>query len=80
MATGLVAEAVALGVPDARLGQAIHLVVRSTVAEAREELPKALVAALPNFMVPHAIHWRETLPLNPNGKLDRAALALELAA
>ena len=80
LATGLVAEAVALGVPDARLGQAIHLVVRSTVAEAREELPKALAAVLPNFMVPHAIHWRETLPLNPNGKLDRAALALELAA
>ena len=28
MATGLVVEAVALGVADARLGQAVHLVVR----------------------------------------------------
>ncbi|MDP3677025.1 MAG: acyl-CoA ligase (AMP-forming), exosortase A system-associated [Novosphingobium sp.] len=80
LATGLVAEAVALGLPDARLGQAIHLVVRSTVPEAREALPQALASALPNFMVPHTIHWRETLPLNPNGKLDRAALAQELAA
>lgn len=80
LATGLVAEAVALGVPDARLGQAIHLVVRSTVPDARDALPKALATALPNFMVPHAIHWRETMPLSPNGKLDRVALAQELAA
>jgi acyl-coenzyme A synthetase/AMP-(fatty) acid ligase len=29
LATGLVAEAVALGLPDARLGQAVHLVVRA---------------------------------------------------
>ncbi|MDD3800025.1 MAG: AMP-binding protein, partial [Novosphingobium sp.] len=28
-ATGLVAEAIAIGVPDARLGQAVHLVVRA---------------------------------------------------
>jgi acyl-coenzyme A synthetase/AMP-(fatty) acid ligase len=29
LATGLVAEAVALGMPDERLGQAVHLVVRA---------------------------------------------------
>ena len=82
LATGLVAEAVALGVPDARLGQAIHLVARAAIGSdgAREALPRALAAALPNFMVPHTIHWREALPLNANGKLDRAALAQELAA
>jgi acyl-coenzyme A synthetase/AMP-(fatty) acid ligase len=55
-------------------------VVRSSEAGAREALPKALSAVLPNFMVPQAIHWRETLPVGPNGKLDRAALAQELAA
>ena len=80
LATGLVAEAVALGVPDERLGQAIHLVVRGTEPGAREALPKALATVLPNFMVPHAIHWREAMPVNPNGKLDRVALAQELAA
>ena len=79
LATGLVSEAVALGVANARLGQAIHLVVRAAQADAREALPKALSAALPNFMVPHTIHWREAMPINPNGKIDRTALALELS-
>ena len=84
LATGLVVEAVALGVPDARLGQAIHLVVRAepraALAAARMALPEALAAALPNFMVPHAIHWRDAILVNANGKLDRVALAQELAA
>jgi acyl-CoA ligase (AMP-forming) (exosortase A-associated) len=84
LATGLVAEAVALGVPDRRLGQAVHLVVRrsagvaTTLAEA--ELPKALQRELPNFMQPRVIHWRNALPLGANGKIDRVALAAEFAA
>jgi acyl-CoA ligase (AMP-forming) (exosortase A-associated) len=73
LATGLVAEAVALGVPHARLGQAVHLVVRGDAANAGE-LAKRLQRDLPNFMQPQHIHWRATLPLNPNGKIDRAAL------
>ncbi len=77
LATGLVAEAVALGVADARLGQAVHLVVRGR-AEGREELPKRLQRDLPNFMQPQHIHWREAMPLNPNGKIDRTALQAEL--
>jgi len=84
LATGLAVEAVALGVPDPRIGQAIHVVARAApgtdAAAARAALPKALAAVLPNFMVPQAIHWREALPLAANGKLDRAALAEELAA
>lgn len=76
-ATGLVAEAVALGVADERLGQAVHLVVRGSGNA--EALKSALARELPNFMQPQQIHWRETLPLNPNGKIDRAALARELA-
>jgi amino acid adenylation domain-containing protein len=38
-----------------------------------------LAKALPAYMVPSAIHWRKTLPLTENGKIDRKAL-LELAA
>ena len=82
MGTGLVAEAVALGVPDVRLGQAVHLVVRAAigVVDAEARLPTALKAELPNFMQPQAIHWRDAMPLNPNGKLDRTALAQEYGA
>jgi acyl-CoA ligase (AMP-forming) (exosortase A-associated) len=76
LATGLVSEAVALGIPDPRLGQAVHLVVRGSCSE--EQLARALKIALPNFMQPQRIHWREAMPLNPNGKIDRTALAAEL--
>lgn len=81
-ATGLVAEAVALGVKDERLGQAIHLVARAEPGAdgAAEQLPRALAKELPNFMQPHVIHWREAMPLNPNGKIDRTALAQEIGA
>lgn len=80
MATGLVAEVVALGVPDERLGQAVHLVVRANgdAAAAASELPRRLAQELPNFMHPRMIHWRETMPVGPNGKLDRTGLLEEL--
>jgi acyl-coenzyme A synthetase/AMP-(fatty) acid ligase len=82
LATGLVAEAVALGVPDARLGQAIHLIVRAAPGanDAEAELPRLLMQQLPNFMQPRAIEWRAAMPIGPNGKIDRAGLAAELAA
>lgn len=82
IATGLVAEAVAFGLYDERLGQAVHLVVRALPGStgAEEGLPRALAKELPNFMLPKAIHWRSAMPLNPNGKLDRTALAAEYGA
>jgi len=82
IATGLVAEAVALGLPDPALGQAIHLVVRAKGDEgqAAADLPGALARDLPGFMVPRVIHWREVMPLSPNGKLDRTGLYQELSA
>ncbi|MBT2467754.1 amino acid adenylation domain-containing protein [Streptomyces sp. ISL-66] len=33
-----------------------------------------LGASLPGYMVPSALHWRESLPLTPNSKIDRKAL------
>jgi acyl-coenzyme A synthetase/AMP-(fatty) acid ligase len=82
LATGLVAEAVALGIPDERLGQAVHLIVRAApgCSDAEEELPRILMRELPNFMQPKVIHWREAMPTSPNGKIDRTGLYAELAA
>lgn len=79
VATGIVAEAVALGLPDPQLGQAIHLVARAMPGADKAGLVPALTRALPNFMVPRQLHWREVMPVSPNGKLDRVALAAELA-
>ena len=79
VATGLVAEAVAVGIPDDKLGQAVCLAVRTQEFD-EEALMKALAAALPNFMQPRLIRRYETMPRNPNGKLDRNAIAQEFAA
>ncbi|MDE2411967.1 MAG: acyl-CoA ligase (AMP-forming), exosortase A system-associated [Sphingomonadales bacterium] len=82
LASGLVSEAVALGVRDERLGQAVHLIVRgkSGISGEKQELPRILMQELPNFMQPKVIHWRDAMPLSANGKIDRVALAQELAA
>jgi len=90
LSTGLVAEAVALGVPDTRLGHAVHLVVRAAIGasdgaggnadDLPQQLAKMLAKELPNFMQPKVIHWRDRMPLNPNGKIDRTALAQEVRA
>ncbi len=82
LATGLVAEAVALGIADERLGRAVRLIVRAAPghADAEERLPSILLQELPNFMQPKVIHWREAMPIGPNGKIDRTGLYAELAA
>lgn len=82
LATGLVAQVVALGVADQRAGQVVHLVVSVTgdMEETRHALSKALAKELPNFMQPQVIHWRDQMPLNPNGKIDRATLLAEISA
>ncbi len=82
LATGLVVEAVALGLPDPRLGQAVHLVVRAAPdsPDAETLLPRKLMQDLPNFMQPKIIHWRDEMPKGPTGKIDRTGLASALAA
>ncbi len=78
LATGLVGDVVALGLPDDALGQAIHLVACGVGDSAA--VIAAMTRTLPNFMVPRAVHWRERLPVNPNGKCDREGLYRELSA
>lgn len=84
IASGVVAECAAFGTPDPHLGQMIHLVARPAaglaVAEAEKQLVHWLRQYLPNFMQPGRIEWREELPRNPNGKLDRTLIGSELVA
>lgn len=80
--TGLVLDAVAVGVPHATLGQAIVLVAApasGAPADAQGLLDECR-RRLPNFMVPQHVEWRDSLPRNPNGKFDRPRLAAELQA
>ncbi len=77
-ATGLVTEAVALGRADELLGQHIVLVVAGQTDE--RTLRTALGDALPGYMRPREIIFRERLPRSPNGKFDRAELRRELCA
>lgn len=76
LAGGEAVEAVALGVPDPRLGQAIVVVARArgTAEEAEARLRERLRRDLPSFMQPARYDWRDALPRNANGKLDRVAL------
>jgi len=78
IASGLVAEAVALGVADDRLGQAIALIARPRGERREADLRNYLKRELPNFMQPQHIVWRAELPRNANGKLDRETLKQEL--
>jgi acyl-CoA synthetase (AMP-forming)/AMP-acid ligase II len=79
--SSFVAEAVALGIPDDRLGERIALVLRSTGergADHEAELRNHLKRELPNFMQPAEILWRNELPRNANGKVDREQLKSDL--
>jgi acyl-CoA synthetase (AMP-forming)/AMP-acid ligase II len=79
IASGLVAEAVAFGVPDERLGHAIRLVARGSEGD-EPALLAFLKRELPGFMQPREVIWRAELPRNANGKLDRNALREEMNA
>jgi len=79
-ASGLVHECAALGIPHFELGQAVVIACHTDRAgdETRDALILACRNALPNYMVPAAVVFRDALPRNPNGKIDRKRLAGEL--
>ena len=75
-----VAEAVALGVGDERLGQAVRLLLRGGDRGIIDAVATHLKSELPNFMQPKDIIVLPEFPRNPNGKIDRVALAQEHGA
>ena len=78
--TGLVTDCAALGIPHPELGQAVVIAAHSQQPddETRDAIILECKKSLPNFMVPAMIVWHESLPRNPNGKIDRKRLAGEL--
>ncbi len=75
-----VAEAVALGVKDDRLGQAVRLLLRAADPDIADAVAAHLKQELPNFMQPRDIVVLPEFPRNPNGKIDRVMLAREHGA
>jgi len=74
-----------LRVPGVRAGAVVvtgrpdgskHLVAFYSGEEALDAnaLREQLSASLPKYMVPTAFHWRKSLPLTDNGKIDKKAL------
>lgn len=76
----VVGEAIATGVPHPELGQAV--VVVAVAADGREPDDAAVTATcrehLPVFMHPARIIWQQSLPRNPNGKIDRTQVRNEI--
>ena len=79
--TGLVTDAVALGLDDDSLGHRIVTVVTARESELDvDAFLTAMRGRLPLYMVPHQVAVRTDLPRSPNGKFDRVALREELTS
>ena len=75
-ATGLVRDAVALGVPDARLGQRVVVLATPVNGDGLDSsgIGRELRRRLPLYMVPAEIREIDEMPRSPNGKFDRVLL------
>jgi long-chain acyl-CoA synthetase len=71
--TGLVVEAVVVGIPDELLGNKLMAL---SVPKQKETIEMAILgacaAALPRYKLPSEIRIVSSLPKNPNGKVDRS--------
>jgi acyl-CoA synthetase (AMP-forming)/AMP-acid ligase II len=80
--TGLVGDAVALGLEDPNLGQQMVLVV-TPISGAEVDVDALLFEmrkALPLYMLPKRVDIRPEVPRSLNGKFDRTLLREELTA
>jgi len=75
--SGLVSEVVALGIPHPMLGQAILCIVTKPKNSTfdKDELTLYCKQQFPSYMMPAEFVEKNTLPRNPNGKIDRKLLA-----
>ncbi len=80
-ATGLVRDAVALGIEDADVGQRVVLIASPQTERPldAELLLAAMRQRLPQYMVPSRIVATDAIPVSPNGKFDRVLLRERLA-
>lgn len=78
--TGLISDAVALGVEDVKLGQHIVLVVSPASGGAVDidSLLARMRPTLPQYMLPKRVVIKAEIARSPNGKFDRALLRKEL--
>ncbi|WP_211229493.1 acyl-CoA ligase (AMP-forming), exosortase A system-associated [Nakamurella lactea] len=79
-ASGLVRDAVALGMDDAKLGQRVLLVASPVAGQDLDtkELLAVMRRQLPLYMLPSTVVVRPELPRSPNGKFDRVRLREEI--
>lgn len=75
-----VAQALAFGVPDAKLGEEIAaaVVLRPGAAASEDELQDFAAVRLADFKVPRLIVFMPEIPKGPTGKLQRIGMAARL--
>ncbi len=73
-----VAAALVTGMPDALMGERIHLLIvpREGTAISREELLKWGGSKLERYKLPDRIHFSDAVPVGKTGKADRQALRM----
>lgn len=72
-------EVAAMGIAHPRLGQAILLVIKPSNRSEFEHQPLLTFCkkSFPNFMQPQSIQLVDSLPRNPNGKINRTLLSIQ---